>query len=79
MWAYFGGKGFLGREISKTAPLPGPDLTVIFPPCLFTMMSYEMDKPKPDPFPGSFVVKNGSNILFRMFSGMPGPSSAMLQ
>jgi len=35
-----------------------------------------MDKPRPVPFPTPFVVKKGSNILFRFASGIPGPVSA---
>ena len=34
-----------------------------------------MDKPKPVPFPISFVVKNGSNILSMFFFSIPTPLS----
>ena len=38
-------------------------------------MPYTVESPRPVPFPGSFVVKNGSKMRSRISSGMPCPVS----
>ena len=40
------------------------------------MIEYEIDRPKPVPFPTSFVVKKGSKIRWIWLFGMPPAESA---
>ncbi len=48
--------------------------TSIRPPC-FVTMPWHVARPRPTPFPGGLVVKNGSKMRGRIASGMPGPLS----
>src|SRR5256886_5929782 len=52
-------------------------LTSIKPPCPRTMPE-EVDRPRPEPLPCSFVVKNGSKMRSSTSGGMPVPVSATL-
>jgi hypothetical protein len=65
-----------GRQMKKLVPQPGADSTLICPP-LCVMIPWAMARPSPVPFPISFVVKNGSNILAMVSSSIPHPESVM--
>jgi hypothetical protein len=56
-------------------PFPTSLSNQILPPCFFTITVWAKAKPCPVPLPTSLVVKNGSKILPRTFSGMPAPVS----
>jgi len=59
----------------KVVPIPGSLATSMKPPIRRTMEA-TVERPRPVPFPGSFVVKRGSKILGRTWAGMPLPESA---
>ena len=40
-------------------------------------MLFETDRPRPVPFPGALVVKNGSKIFGKSFGEMPSPLSSI--
>ena len=56
---------------------PGTDVTLIVPWCRSVTMEYVVESPSPVPFPGSLVVKKGSNTLCWIDEAMPGPSSTI--
>src|SRR4051794_37072046 len=65
-----------GSQTWKTVP-SGPLSKEIEPRWRSSMMRRQVSRPRPVPAPTSLVVKNGSKILSRFSSGMPGPSSPM--
>ena len=69
-----GSSWIAGRKTLKVEPTPSALSSMIAPWWLRTIL-YTMDKPSPVPMPRSFVVKNGSKILSRIFSGIPTPVS----
>src|SRR5687768_1283207 len=64
-----------GRKILNAAPPSRARSTQTMPPASSTVRA-TIARPSPVPFPGSFVVKNGSNTRSRSASATPGPSSA---
>jgi hypothetical protein len=50
-----------GNSITNLVPRPSSDSTEMRPPCLSTM-PWEIESPRPVPFPTGFVVKKGSKI-----------------
>ena len=64
----------MGNDRMKLVPLPGSLVTSILPPSLSTWV-FVTNNPSPVSFPGSFVVKKGSNIFPLISPGMPGPVS----
>src|SRR5579883_1453821 len=64
-----------GSWIMNVVPLPTALSNEILPPCLSTITDREIASPWPVPFPTPFVVKNGSKIRPRIFSGIPAPVS----
>ena len=52
-------------------------MTSIVPEWLTTILC-AIDSPRPTPFPGSFVVKNGLKTLSSIFRGIPPQSSTKL-
>src|SRR6185436_16148710 len=67
-----------GKRMINTVPFPISLSKRIVPWCLSTTTECEIAKPWPVPFPTPLVVKNGSKILLRIFSGMPPPVSPIL-
>src|SRR3954447_5465705 len=65
-----------GSETWKVV-LPGSESTLSEPSWRSTTIIRAVARPSPVPSPMRFVVKNESNTLSRMSSGMPGPSSLM--
>src|SRR5262249_19768830 len=64
-----------GKSMWNAAPPSRAFSTQIVPLKLSTMLA-TIASPRPVPFPGSLVVKNGSKIFSRSAGGMPGPQSA---
>ena len=63
-----------GSLIQNVVPLSTTLSTVIVPPCSSTI-PFTTVRPRPVPFPKSFVVKKGSNTFERISSGIPWPVS----
>ena len=63
-----------GRHRCIVVPWPGVEAAVIRPPAC-SAMPRQIDSPRPVPWPGPLVVKNGSNACCRTSSGMPCPLS----
>ena len=63
-----------GRYTQNTLPEPGVLATLTVPFDCFTM-PYTVERPRPVPRPGSFVVKNGSKICVTVAASMPWPVS----
>ena len=59
----------------NVVPSPGVDETVSDPPAWRTMPC-AVERPRPDPLPGSFVEKKGSKIRSCVVESMPTPVSA---
>src|SRR3569623_1574005 len=68
--------GQCGKQTRNRVPLPTALLTLIWPPCLATML-YEIERPSPVPCPTGLVVKKGSNILARCSGAIPLPVSSI--
>src|SRR5207249_1529027 len=62
----------MGSTSVKHAPVPG-ELSAVSRALWFSMIRYDVDKPKP--WPVGFVVKCGSKTRDRFDAGMPGPVS----
>src|SRR6266581_4589658 len=67
----------MGRRMAKVVPLPTSVSNVMIPPCLSATTEWAMARPWPVPLPTGLVVKNGSKIRSRTFSGIPAPVSPM--
>src|SRR5690606_251309 len=65
---------FTGNVISNFVPFPRVLLTAIFPLWL-SIMPCTTESPRPVPWPGGLVVKNGSKILFFTSGVSPSPVS----
>ena len=63
-----------GRNTSNVVPRPGGLLRVTVPPASLAM-PYTIDSPRPLPFDGSLVVKNGSNTRRCRSGSIPAPQS----
>src|SRR5690606_37609625 len=64
-----------GSVTVNVAPSPSTLSARMVPPMLSTRREHTA-RPRPVPFPGSFVVTNGSKICSSSLRGMPGPLSA---
>ena len=63
------------RSLTVKTVFPGSDTRLISPLCKSRTIEYVVESPSPVPFPGSFVVKNGSKMRDWILSGTPGPLS----
>ncbi len=66
-----------GRKTWKRVPPPALGSTRRKPWCCLTMPK-TVARPRPVPFPGSFVVKNGSKMWGMTSAEMPSPLSVTL-
>src|SRR3954449_9494066 len=64
-----------GRE-TRNVVAPGRESTVREPLWRSTTIRLAVARPRPVPWPASFVVKNSSKTCSRISGGIPGPSSA---
>ncbi len=63
-----------GKWTSNVVPVPG-SLRARMKPPLCLVIPYAEARPRPEPFPGPFVVKNGSKTCASVSGSMPSPVS----